>query len=252
MLPFSRWLVGLVLTVSAFSADPVTQSQTILTDSHTQSRAIQSKVETLDDRSRELYDEYKNVLEEVQTLETYNRQLSEIVSSQEEEMVSLNRQIDGVEATQRGVMPLMERMINALETFVSLDVPFLPNERSQRIANLKSMIKRSDLTVSEKYRVVLEAYQVENDYGRTIEAYRAQMDTEGEPKVVDFLRIGRIALYYQTLDGRETGWWNRKKRQWEVLDSDYARPVKQGLRIARKQTAPDLLTLTVPGPGVAQ
>ena len=108
------------------------------------------------------------------------------------------------------------------------------------------MMTRADVTNAEKFRRIIEAYQIENDYGNTIEAYRANIQLEGETSSVDFLRLGRVTLYYQRLDGSETGYWNNSLKRWEQLPGEYRNPIRQGLRIARKEAAPDLLSLPVP------
>ena len=64
-----------------------------------------------------------------------------------------------------------------------------------------------------------------------------------------FLRFGRIALVYQTLDGMEAGVWNQTTKNWDPLDASYRTAIRQGLRIARKQAAPDLIRLPLPVPG---
>jgi hypothetical protein len=165
-------------------------------------------------------------------------------------MASLNKQIGEVDVVQRQITPLMLRMIDTLAEFVRLDVPFLPEERAKRVAGLRDMMGRADVTLSEKYRRLMEAYQVENEYGRTIESYRGSLDAEGQQRTVDFLRIGRVALMYQTLDGQEVGFWDRQAGQWEELPGEYRSPIKQGLQIAKKQVAPDLIRIPVPAPEV--
>ena len=154
--------------------------------------------------------------------------------------------LDRVELVGRSVTPLMLRMIEAIEAFVSLDVPFLQKERAERIAALRSMIGRADVSNAEKYRTIMEAYQIENEYGRTIEAYRSTIERDGDKKTVDFLRFGRIALVYQTLDGGESGVWDQQQREWLLLDDSYRTSIRAGLRIARKQLAPDLIRLPLP------
>ena len=104
---------------------------------------------------------------------------------------------------------------------------------------------RADVTNAEKYRRILEAFQIENEYGRTIEAYRGSLDRGGESLPVDFLRVGRVALVYQTLDASELGAWDQAAGQWQPLDRSYRGALRKGLRIARKQAAPDLLRLPV-------
>ncbi|UCE87622.1 MAG: DUF3450 domain-containing protein, partial [Deltaproteobacteria bacterium] len=165
---------------------------------------------------------------------------------QDEEKASLREQIDNVTLVSREVTPLMLRMVESLDDFVKLDVPFLPGERRERVENLKTLMDRADVTNAEKYRRVLEAYQIENDFGRTIEAYRGSLEVDGESRTVDFLRVGRVALLYQTLDGREVGAWSQAQRAWQSLDGSYRPAIRQGLRIARRQAAPDLLRLPIP------
>jgi hypothetical protein len=108
------------------------------------------------------------------------------------------------------------------------------------------MMGRADVTTSEKFRRIMEAYQIENEYGRTIEAYRASLVAGGRESTVDFLRFGRIALLYQTLDGLEAGVWDQTNGRWEPLNSGYRSAIRAGLKIARKQAAPDLIRLPLP------
>jgi hypothetical protein len=135
------------------------------------------------------------------------------------------------------------RMVDALEKFVQLDVPFLIEERTKRIADLRKMMDRANVTTPEKFRQIMEAYQIENEYGRTIEAYRASLVLGGRETTVDFLRFGRIALLYQSLDESECGRWDQESRSWVPLDSSFRSSIREGLRIARKQAAPDLVRL---------
>src|ERR1700739_92781 len=148
-------------------------------------------------------------------------------------MASIRGEIREISRTNVEILPLMQDMLSTLGQFVDLDTPFLQDERRERVKKLNDMMPRADVTVSEKFRRIVEAYQIEIDYGRTIESY------SGPPqgKQVDFLRVGRGALLYQAPDGRETGYWDRAKKDW-VLDSDYADGVREGLKVARKQTSP--------------
>ena len=160
-------------------------------------------------------------------------------------MASLRRQIDDVELVGREVTPLMLGMLDSIENFVELDVPFLPEERSERMADLHEVMIRADVTDAERYRRIVEAYQIENEFGRTIEAYQGELNLDGSTRQVDYLRIGRVGFYYQTLDGSETGVWDQKQRAW-MDASKSASGVRLGIRMANKQTAPDLLRLPLP------
>jgi hypothetical protein len=167
-------------------------------------------------------------------------------------MADLNNSIDQVSVIERQVTPLMLKMIDALEQFVELDVPFLLEERRNRVAFLGTLLERSDVTVAEKFRRLLEAYEIENDYGRTIEAYKGSLEVAGAVREVDFLRIGRTALLYQTVDAEHFGMWDTTKREWVPLSAEYRNQIRSGIKMARKQVAPNLLILPIPTPEAVQ
>ena len=203
------------------------------------------KIDGITDQIDSKLQQFKTLNKEIEGLEVYNNQLRKQIANQEQEMADLNAAIDEVSVIERQITPLMIRMIDGLEQFVQLDVPFLPKERAERIASLKSMMDRADVAASEKFRRVMEAYQVEMDYGRTMEAYTGIHEINGQERDVEFLRLGRTALIYQTRDAGTQGVWNKQTRQWEELDSSYRTQVTKALRMAKKQLAPDLLMLPV-------
>ncbi len=187
--------------------------------------------------------EFKTVNKEVDGLNIYNGQLKKQIDNQLAELSALSSSIEQVSIIERQISPLMARMITTLEQFVALDVPFLAEERSNRISSLYSMLERADIAVSEKFRRVLEAYQVEVDYGRTIEAYTGLLEVDGSEQNVDFLRIGRVSFIYQTRGGSSAGLWDTETKTWTQLPASYRSDINKGLRIARKQLAPDLVVI---------
>jgi len=214
--------------------------------------ASQKKIDIVADQADRMLTEYKLIMRQYDALKGYNDQVARIVRAQNEELATIDEQLLEIDTTNQGVIPLMGRMVDTLDKFVALDVPFLPDERSKRIEELKTLLDRADVTVSEKYRRIMEAYQVEMEYGRTIEAYTAELVVDGNKRSVDFLRIGRMTLMYQTLDKKETAVWDNDQRTWRVLPEEYRKPTMLGLRIARKQAPPDLIKLPVPAPEKAQ
>lgn len=251
-MPSSLHKLPLVATaiIVLFSAPSLSEPliQAIQADMATNNAAIKSqhKIDGLSDKTRKMLEQYRSAIHQSKSLQTYNKHLKDLLNSQQLEKESMQQQLLGIETTQHEIVPLILRMQDSLEQFVQMDLPFLPEERQQRIANLKAMVIRADVSNAEKYRRILEAYQIENDYGNTIEAYRAELELNGVTSSVDFLRLGRIALYYQRLDGSETGYWNKEQKQWLTLSDEYRNAIRNGLRIARKEAAPDLLTLPVP------
>jgi len=236
-------LLGMLVFTTSVSANQLQSAEEAAIKNNQAAKKSQSRVDALYDEHREALQDYRLTRAEIEQLQVYNRQLREIVGNQNAEIVSLKDQIEQIEYTQRGIMPLMERMLKGLEQFVSLDLPFLPQERSERITNLQALLLSADTTVSEKFRRVMEAYQIELEYGRTIETYRDKLET-GE--LVDFLRLGRVAFYYVSLDGDSAYVWSKKSQGWEQLDDGYVRSLQKGIQVARKQAAPSLLELNVP------
>ena len=217
-----------------------------------QARQSQSKIDALTEETRQLLTDYKVVLKEIEGLRVYNRQLEKQIGNQEAEMATLSRSIDEVTVIERQITPLMLRMIDGLEQFISLDLPFYREERAARLATLMEMMDRADVAVSEKLSQILRAYQIENDYGRSFNAYPDTVNVGGTERKVDVLQVGRIALVYQTPDGEETGMFNTRTGQWEPVDDSYKTPVQNGIRMARQQLSADILSLPIPGPEAAR
>lgn len=205
----------------------------------------QKRIDEIHDATQEMVTRYRQALADTESISKYNEQLSAQVESQTRTIGEMKAQLAEIENTHREVLPLMQKMVDTLDQFVKLDVPFVIEERTKRVAGLYTLLARADVTSSEKYRRILEAYQIELDYGRTLEAYEGVIPSEEGDKTVQFVRLGRISLMYQTLDGQETGYWDVAARKW-VVDAAYAHDVEEALRVARKQGAPDLLMVPVP------
>lgn len=214
--------------------------------------SAQQNIDALNEQSRRLSDEYRDALRRTEALNAYNAHLRQLVAAQELETQSLEKQQADIEATRRDIVPLMLRMVDALDHFVQRDRPFLQDERSQRVAELKAMMTQAELNDAEKFRAVLDAYRTENDYGNTIETYRGDLKEGAGSRTVDFLRAGRVALLYQSLDGREIGAWNNQSRRWHTLPSEYRDAIRQGLAVARKDIPPELFPIAVELPEAGQ
>jgi hypothetical protein len=208
--------------------------------------ADQQRINQVANQIDQLIVDFQQVSKVVDGLKVYNDLLQRQVDNQVTEMDALRESIDNVALIERQIVPMMTRMLDALDEFIALDTPFLVTERTERLERLRNMMERSDVTAAEKFRRVLEAYSIEMDYGRTIEAYKGSLDVDGRTQEVDFLRIGRVSLTYQTIGGNVTGGWDSSARQWvELPPETYKSQVAQGLRIARKQVAPDLIVVPV-------
>lgn len=251
----SRQFVRLLLLnvfVQVAYATHLESAARVQQQTHDSAKISQNKVEALDDQTHSMLAEFREASLELKNLNIYHDQLEKIVTSQEREKIEIHDQMLEIEITQQNIMPLMLRMQKVLQQFVELDAPFLQQERQLRITGLQQMMDRSDIDLAEKYRRLIEAYMIETDYGRTIESYTDTLELEGKKNTVEILRFGRLGLFYLTLDGDQAGYWMRKDKRWETLPDSYRSSILQGLRIAKKQAAPDLLKLPVSAPEVLE
>ena len=209
-----------------------------------QAQSQQDKIDEVFEETQKRLREYQDTQKQIDNLEVYVAQLERQVANQNRELDSINGSLEKVTLIERQVTPLMLKMVDGLEQFVELDVPFLLDERRERVERISTLMDKANVSVAEKFRAVTGAYQTEMEYGRTIEAYRGVLPGE-EGREVDFLRFGRVALVYQTLDQTEVGMWNPQTEEWEQLPREYVGQITQGIRIAREQAAPDLIRLPI-------
>ena len=212
-------------------------------------KASQAKIDRLADETANLLSDYKTVMKQVDGLKVYNARLERQIANQERRIRDIDASIAEVSVIQRQIPPLVVRMLDGLEQFINLDMPFDLDTRLSNIEAVRANMDRSDVTSAEAFRQVLELYSIELQYGRGIEAYTDTIELGGAEREVDILRIGRVALVYQSTDGAETGAWNKDAQSWEELSAgDYASAVRKGVRIAKKQATIELLNMPVSAP----
>ncbi|MDA9710902.1 DUF3450 domain-containing protein [Luminiphilus sp.] len=212
-------------------------------------KASQAKIDRLADETATLLSDYKTVMKQVDGLKVYNARLERQIANQERRIRDIDNSIAEAAVIQRQIPPLVTRMLDGLEQFINLDMPFDLDTRLGNIEAVRANMDRSDVTSAEAFRQVLELYSIELQYGRGIEAYTDTINLYGAEREVDILRIGRVALVYQSTDGAETGAWNKDTQSWEDLSAgDYSAAVRKGVRIAKKQATIELLNMPVSAP----
>lgn len=254
LLMLSRFVVlasaMLAVNVNATSVDNTLNASTKKTSIAQKS---QQKIDNLSDQTSELFQTFKQVNKQVEGLRVYNAQLEAQVAHQQQTMADLESSIENAAIMERQITPLTLKMIDSLDQFVNLDLPFLLGERKQRVARLRENLNRSDLTAAEKFRQVLEAYKIESEYGTRIDSYTDIVEISGQEREVNILRVGRVALLYQTANQQHSAVWNKKTKQWQSLESsDEQAAVAKGIRIANKQVAIDMLELPISTPEAIQ
>lgn len=243
--------ITLVFCASIFAQETVEDKNIvedtikISTTSIEKSGLTQEQIVKLDEQTRVLLADYQSTSKEYDSLKLYNDQVQKIINSQIEEIENILIKIDELDQTNQRIVPFMLRMIDGLENFIQLDIPFLMDERTDRLKNLKVTMDRGDVSTSEKFRLIVEAYKTELEYGRTIEAYRDNIIIDDVETSADFLRVGRIALTYLTVDGSKGGYWDTNSQTWEKASSSIKRSTEDALKVASKQAPPALIKIPV-------
>jgi hypothetical protein len=227
------------------SADPLNDLHNEEAKIHASAAKSQEKINKLFEQSIELLAEYRGVVDETENLKVYNDYLASLVADQQRGIDSLQRQIDGIEGVKRGVVPLMFRMIDSLEKFIELDIPINLEERRARVGRLRDVMSNSNVTTSEQFRQVIEAYQIENEYGSTIRTYQGKLDFQGKEITVDFFNLGRTALVALSLDQSSAWMWDNDARDWQQLGDEYVGSVLTSVRMANKLLPLDLMKLPI-------
>ena len=189
-------------------------------------------------------DRYARILADAEVTARYNVQIEQQVGSQQQEITELEAQIAALDATAVDVQALLQRMFDDLATFVANDVPFFKDERDQRIARIRELMASVEASPSEKFRRVMEAYQIEMEYGRTMSFYK---QTLADGREAEMVRLGRVSLMYRTVEDGETGYWDQTSKAF-VADPDMAAGIEDALAIAKEERAPDLIVVPVPVP----
>lgn len=241
-------LATLMLSMPLFAqqVDPIIETSR---DSVNDTAQSQEQIDQVDARIQALLSDFRANLKQLEQLNRYNASQRRQVDAQRREIASLQEDINNIASLQRAVQPLMEDMVNGLEGLVEADVPFLINERRDRVERLRQIMEDPERSPAQRYRLIVEAYQIENEYGRTIESYRGNIDVDGRSyENVEFLRIGRVALVFKTDDDDILKYFNVDSRRWMDLDKSFLPAIKRGSRVAREQIPPELMYIPVGAP----
>jgi hypothetical protein len=247
LMPVAAFALAVAAPAALAQNDALSKSLDVTQRAQQASVASQKRVDQLDDQTRSLLERYRAATWQTQQLNVYAQQLNELLTQQTTQIADLRQQLADLDRAGEDLMPLMLRMTDSLEKFVALDLPFLHDERRQRIDNLKQALGDPQVNAGEKFRRILEAYQIEVEYGRTLGVERADVDGN----TMDVLRVGRIGLYALTPEGDDPKMWNAQTKKWDALSRGNAAAIGDGLKMAREMTAVNLLELPVATAGSA-
>lgn len=251
MIKYKYHFIGLTIcsiwaTSNNVSAARLDEIQQVGEKKLVEAKQSQEKIDVIVDGAQERLIKYRSLLKQIEGLKTYNRQLAAQVASQKDLIRRFDESIAQVSLIERQMSPLVEKMAASLERFLELDLPFDITERQERMAFIRESLAAADIDVAEKFRQVIEAYQIENEYGRKINSYQDIVELDGVDREVDVLRVGRIALVCQTKDTLISARWNNDTKTWELLDNlVYRNAIRKGIKMSGKQVSIDILKLPI-------
>lgn len=212
----------------------------------------QKRIDRLAQETSDLTQEFKTQNRVIADLRLYNSQMERQIAAQLKVVQDLDESIEQVTVIERSIQPLISRMLDSLEQFIRLDKPFRLEERLARIDMLRNNQDRADISVSEKFRQVLEAYKIEGDAGRFVDTYQTSLPINNQDRQVNILQIGRVSLVYQTTDTQLAGAWDAAQNAWVPLDNSYRSAILKGFRMARKLDSLDMFSVPVQAPEAAK
>lgn len=239
VLSLSLLLLPLMVSAETKLNDIVNSKQQIQANA----QRSQQQIEAIDDKTSEIVSEYRALLRENKVLADYNQQLLKQRQQQITLLNNLAQSMAAVRTTRMELMPHMQEMLLVLNEFVQQDLPFLWQERQLRLQALTGLLDNPNVTVADKYRRILEAYQIETEYGDTIETWQAVLPLSESDKTVQLVRVGRVALYYLTPDQQIAGYWDNNTRSWLTLPASWLAKVQQIHAVSDNKSLPTLLEI---------
>ena len=243
---------GLILGSSIVISDQIQPLLDVGEKRQKAEKSSQAKIDQMDDDTSLIVNEFKTVSKQIEGLRVYNAQMKQQIDRQEERLKEIDITMKEAQVMQRQIPPFTRRMLSGIETSIELDLPFHLSERKERIAFAKAALDNPTVSPAEGLRQVLEAFEVEGEYGRKLDTYKDSIMIDGELREGNILRVGRLAMVFQTADETQTHGWNNKTRSWEELDGSYRNPTRKGIRIADRLATVDLLELPLQNAGEAK
>mgnify|MGYP000005812584 CR=1 FL=1 len=234
------------LTAIALPAHAETLRDSAATHQETQ-RELQARIDAADDETRALLVRLREARQEAARLESYTAELTPLNADRAARIERQRTALENLEATRESLPGLLRQQVEELADFIEQDLPFLKDERLARVQRLRDNLSNASLSNDERLDQLLNAWQQELSYGQGLDTWRAGL-IGAEDTEVQYLRVGRVGLYYLTLDGQHGGAWKTQNDSWQVLDDSALSELRQGISMARDQQAPSLLTLPLSVP----
>lgn len=233
--------ITLIMAVQANSA-ALNQSESIEKSILNHAQQSQKTISTSADNNLELLNEIKSLKENIDQLTVYQQHLKGLLTSQQNELSSLDIQLNELTETKQSIVPLMYKMLETLTQYVDGDLPLRKTAREARVNTLKALMVRADIADAEKYRRIMEAYQIELDYVNKLSVYLGPISVNSEEKQVEILHLGHLSLIARSLDKHHYWVWDNQQQQWASWEKD-TQQLDHAYLVANKLASPSLLFL---------
>ena len=188
---------------------------------------------------------YRSLKANKEHLEKVKLKIEKTLIAQKALVEETERKIKEAARIREELQTYLESVVTRIEESIKKDLPFLPKERSVRLALIKQTLDRPDKTGAEKYRRVMEALQVETGYGNTVEVYQETIEFVDRKTLMDILRVGRLSLFCQIPDGTVVGHYDPETEKWVSLPSKYRRDINKAVEMARRERTIELVKLPI-------
>ncbi len=211
--------------------------------------AIQEEAST-QARADEWSAERQQLLDEQGELERYDLWLDHQLVKYEAYMAEHEKSLALLEARKKEaerirllLEPLLDDSLDELRGMVADDLPFLAQERTDRLASVQAVLNDYEAPLGEKLRRLLEALFIEAQYGSETTVTETVVQAGGTEIQGRALRLGRLAQYFLARDGQRAFRLDRSSGQWVPLDEDAAQSLSAALDMAQRLRPAGLVVL---------
>lgn len=253
LAPFASLIVASATQAAEVDTSIIDQALNIIDQQNQAAVQSQETITRLSNSTSTAFEEFKIENDNLEAMLVLNAGLRMQIATQEQQIATIQQSITDVAVVTQEMPLLMTKMLASAEQFVELDLPFQLEERRARLAFARDAMNSPDVSTAEKFRQILVVYQTENNYGRTHETYPTTLTIDGTERDVDILRVGRIALVYQTKDRTLTGMWDQQNRQWVPLDAgQYRTAIQRAISVSSGLVSPAIMDLPIVAPESVQ
>ncbi len=244
---FIAIVVCCLMSSPAWAEQPLATASGVRSDAEA---AVQTRVGTQKKFDKwaaeeaELMDKAEALERELEVTTKQRKKAEIYLDSQKQKVADLEHKLKEIERIRAELEPFMDETMTRLADFVAQDMPFLAEERQDRLKDLADKLGDYDASPAQKARRLMEALRIEAQYGTTVDVHEQEVNLDGGPRQVRVLRLGRLGLFAIGLDDRSAWRFDKATGKWVAMD-DYERLLAQAADMAQRIRVVSLIELPV-------